>query len=363
MSEPALRNVLAQVELNIRLFPHPGLWLDKLLPQQFSQREPGGEDAYRKHFEAATTIPIAPSYKKFYERWKKTLKTAGVHVAEATTLGRLVIGLGAESVLENAITLHRTYGVPVIPGSALKGLTAAYARKRLEDKAWHVKTDQRGKIVYMGEAYKALFGDTTSAGYVTFFDALYVPGSATGDRPLVLDVVTVHHKDYYQGKDSPPADWDGPNPVPFVSVRGGVKFLVVLAGPDEWVEAAFQILTLALAEEGVGAKTNSGYGRMVLGKPIPYRESEPGEDFRQKIEKASNINQQFVDLFTEWESLDVPEDVKRDLAQLLLRKAEEANLPKSWAKKAKKEKTRKKALRNLERYKTLLEAAGREPVA
>ncbi len=341
MSEPALRNVLAQVELNIRLFPHPGLWLDKLLPQQFSQREPGGEDAYRKHFEAATTIPIAPSYKKFYERWKKTLKTAGVHVAEATTLGRLVIGLGAESVLENAITLHRTYGVPVIPGSALKGLTAAYARKRLEDKAWHVKTDQRGKIVYMGEAYKALFGDTTSAGYVTFFDALYVPGSATGDRPLVLDVVTVHHKDYYQGKDSPPADWDGPNPVPFVSVRGGVKFLVVLAGPDEWVDAAFQILTLALAEEGVGAKTNSGYGRMVLEtspaegeKTSPYAAAEI-ERFRLRLESMAikDVAGQIHGVYQEWKALEADAEIKRQIAQMILDKIKTAGRTKKSLKK------------------------------
>ena len=356
----ARRAILEGIALEPRRYPHPGLWLDKFLKEQTEQ---GGENTYTAHFEAATNIPVSPAYRKFYDRWKKMLKTAGARVAKATTLGRLVIGLGAESVLENAITLHRTYGVPVIPGSALKGLAAAYARNRLEDEAWHVKTDQQGKIVHMGEAYKTLFGDTASAGYVTFFDALYVPGSATGDKPLALDVVTVHHPDYYQGKDSPPADWDSPNPVPFVSVRGGVKFLVALDGPDEWVEAAFAILERALAEEGIGAKTNSGYGRMVLERITPDQEPEPSEDFRQKVENASNINQQFVDLFTEWENLDAPDEVKRSLAQLLLQKVEEASLPKSWEKKTKKEKTREKALCNLERYRVLLEAAGRAHLA
>lgn len=257
----ARRAVLDGIELDTRRYPHAGLWLDKFLKEQTAQ---GGENTYTAHFEKATTIPIAPTYKHFFERWEATLKDAGARMVKADTLGRLVVGLGADGVLENAITLHRTYGVPVIPGSALKGLAAAYARNRLEDEAWHVKTDKRGKIIYMGEAYKTLFGDTTSAGYVTFFDALYVPGSATGDKPLALDVVTVHHPDYYQGKDSPPADWDSPNPVPFVSVRGGVRFLLALAGPDKWVDAAFQILALALAEEGIGAKTNSGYGRIAL---------------------------------------------------------------------------------------------------
>jgi len=44
MPEQALRNELVRVKPNIRLLPHPGLWLDKFLPQQFAQGEKGGED-------------------------------------------------------------------------------------------------------------------------------------------------------------------------------------------------------------------------------------------------------------------------------------------------------------------------------
>jgi CRISPR/Cas system CMR subunit Cmr6 (Cas7 group RAMP superfamily) len=35
-----------------------------------------------------------------------------------------------------------------------------------------------------------------------------------------------------------------------------------LAGPDDWIEPTFKLLKLALSEEGIGAKTSSGYGRM-----------------------------------------------------------------------------------------------------
>ena len=251
MAIPARRNVLENIKPNAQRFPHAGLWLDKFLPEQAEQ---GGENVYTSHFRDVTTIPVAPAYRHFFARWEQALKASGARTATVTTLGRLVVGLGADSVLENAITLHRTYGVPYIPGSALKGLAAHYAHNRLDDPAWKKR----------GKAHIILFGDTTSAGYVTFFDALYVPGSTPNEKPLALDVVTVHHPDYYQSKDSPPADWDSPNPVPFVSVRGGVQFLVALHGPDEWVEAAFRILALALKEEGIGAKTNSGYGRMEL---------------------------------------------------------------------------------------------------
>jgi len=300
------------------------------------------EDAYRVHFEKATTISVATVYRPFYERWEKSLETTGVKTRKATTQGRLVIGLGAESVLENAITLHRTYGVPVIPGSALKGLAASYARNRLEDEAWHVRRDKQGKIIYMGEAYKTLFGDTTSAGYVTFFDALYVPGSAKGDKPLALDVVAVHHPDYYQGKESPPADWDSPNPVPFVSVRGGVKFLVALDGPDEWVEAAFQILGLALAEEGIGAKTNSGYGRMVLeGAPTSAKaasvQTDPElERFRMRLDAmaSKDVAGQIHSVYQEWKALESDAEIKRQIAQMILNKIEAAGRTKKSRKKA-----------------------------
>ncbi|NPA76843.1 MAG: type III-B CRISPR module RAMP protein Cmr6 [Candidatus Diapherotrites archaeon] len=232
--------------LNPETHPHVGLWLDKFLPKQESQ---GGEGAYGEFFGEAANIAISSDYRSFFNAWKQALEKDGVITKEAKALGRLAIGLGAESVLETNITIHRTYGVPYIPGSALKGLAARYARLRLGDE-WKVD----------GEAYQTLFGDTSTGGSVIFFDALYVPGSAKNNKPLLIDVITVHHPAYYQGAGSPPADWDSPTPVPFLSVTG--SFLVALYGPDEWVNAAFQILALALREEGIGAKTNSGYGRM-----------------------------------------------------------------------------------------------------
>ena len=180
-------------------------------------------------------------------------------VGEAETLGRMVVGLGGEGVLETAITLHRTYGVPYIPGSALKGLAASYARLRLGAE-WHQNTPN-------AKAYQIVFGQTEDAGYVTFYDALYVPGSGhnsgRGPRALYPDVLTVHHAAYYRGEDAAPADWDSPNPVPLLAATG--RYLIAVAGEsgwERWRDAAFEVLKLALSEEGVGAKTSSGYGRL-----------------------------------------------------------------------------------------------------
>ena len=55
---------------------------------------------------------------------------------------------------------------------------------------------------------------------------------------------------------------DSPTPIPFASVTG--RYLVAVEGDPAWCDAAMKILGLGLAELGVGAKTNAGYGRMAL---------------------------------------------------------------------------------------------------
>ncbi|MBI5445322.1 MAG: hypothetical protein HY900_29435, partial [Deltaproteobacteria bacterium] len=48
-----------------------------------------------------------------------------VAVFEGRVAWRLTVGLGNEHPLENGVTLHRLYGVPFLPGSAIKGVTRA----------------------------------------------------------------------------------------------------------------------------------------------------------------------------------------------------------------------------------------------
>src|SRR5207302_8806011 len=57
------------------------------------------------------------------------LQSNGQYVKEfpAVTDYRLVVGFGAKHVLETSICLHRIYGFPIIPGSAVKGVTRARA--------------------------------------------------------------------------------------------------------------------------------------------------------------------------------------------------------------------------------------------
>jgi CRISPR type III-B/RAMP module RAMP protein Cmr6 len=233
---------------------HPGLLLERglslikksdasgtaLANKTVGDKEPPAVNAL---IEKSCEIKVA-DYSSWFSDWQSSLVRFGARCFQATTTGRMVVGLGNESVLETAISLHRIYGVPFIPGSALKGLASSYARQRLQ--GWD----------HSGDAYKILFGDTTTAGYVTFWDALAI------QHQLHPDIITVHHPEYYGSGDKPPADWDDPTPIPFISASG--SFLIALSGPAEWIKTAHGILKLALEEYGIGAKTSSGYGRMVL---------------------------------------------------------------------------------------------------
>ena len=78
----------------------------------------------------------------------------------------------------------------------------------------------------------------------------------------------VHQQPYYEsaGTRCWPNDHSPPVPITFLSVRPPARLLVTLSGPEEWTERAEQLLLVAMAEWGVGAKTSSGYGRLTLNR-------------------------------------------------------------------------------------------------
>lgn len=257
-----------------RQIAHAGLALDRYLT------EPAGankSEALHALYEYVAELPPPALYRSAFDRWQTTLRlqeSAGVSAALAERVysvrGRMIVGLGAETVRETAVTLHRLYGVPFIPGSALKGLAHHYARylcaeaeRRGDAGATRTITEQMA--VLFGTPPDKKTGGSGEAGYVTYHDAWYVPGTPRDrpDRPLALDVITVHHPDYYQKRGAvAPTDFDDPVPTAFLSARG--DYLVAVLGPtQEWAQLAQDLLERALADWGIGGKTSSGYGRLV----------------------------------------------------------------------------------------------------
>jgi CRISPR-associated protein Cmr6 len=253
---------------------------------------------------ALANIAVSPDYLRSFERWKASFTAPGDRVFELVLASRLLVGHGNSSATDVGITVHHTWGVPVIPGTALKGLVAhfvdaVYGPDDPDRKPWEQEGEQRARADYQGvtwrggriergpgPVYRELFGAPdaeqdeemrehgfeagASAGLVTFHDALYIPKSRADDRPFAADVLTVHQKSYYDSAGGRwPNDYESPNPVAFVTVRPGVRFLFALSGPADWTELAERLLRDALETWGVGGKTSAGYGRLVAPERAP----------------------------------------------------------------------------------------------
>ncbi|MBA3532225.1 MAG: type III-B CRISPR module RAMP protein Cmr6 [Ardenticatenales bacterium] len=186
------------------------------------------------------------------DRWSQRAEMlVDAHLFEANPEWRLVVGLGGTSVLETAMTLHRIYGLPLIPGSAIKGMARAYAELVGDEDTSQIET------VFgppPGSKEKKL-----RAGEVIFLDAVPLP-------PLCLevDVMNPHYGEWYLKKHPAPGDYLSPVPVAFLTVARGTRFRFAVAarrsGQGEQVEKAAEWVKKGLEEMGIGAKTAAGYG-------------------------------------------------------------------------------------------------------
>jgi CRISPR-associated protein Cmr6 len=238
-----------------------GLWLDRFLtvnPQNWEITQEAkhrlrlmklvGQPEWRSRMQEKLNA-LQNRHEAMLE-WYKQRDFAVRHI-EAKPVWRFVVGLGAAHVLETGITLHRLFGLPIIPGSALKGAAKAYAQ------LVEGRTDDDPELV-------AVFGTTEQAGSVIFFDAipLEVP-------KFQLDIMNPHYPQYYDKRGGsskepvPPADWDSPRPVFFLTVTETPYRFAIAARSEQGnrlLDLAEKWLKGALAELGIGAKTSADYG-------------------------------------------------------------------------------------------------------
>jgi len=273
---------------------HPGLMLQRYLIKQSDSTERPDPTERRKLLDAACEAvrnsALRAIYVEAYRLWERSFAGGRPFRSKRlATAGRLIVGLGSENVLETGLRLHHTYGVPLIPGSALKGLASHYC-----DEVWgqrHLGEDappqnkqfrrKRPTDAVEGEYHRLIFGTTEDSGVITFHDAWIVPESLE-DGALRLDVMTPHHPKW-QTNEAPPTDFDSPVPVSFLSVAGTFDVRISWSGPaatpsekaEAWIDLAMKILCEALAEWGVGGKTSSGYGRFVPAVSLPGARPQP----------------------------------------------------------------------------------------
>jgi CRISPR-associated protein Cmr6 len=268
---------------------HAGLLLQRYLCEN-ATGEDGNPQEKRALLQAAISAAgnaeVRALYQAAFDRWSLSLSSDPAPF-DLAGKGRLIVGLGSENALETGIRLHHTYGMPIIPGSALKGLSAHYC-----DQVWgerHSQTPSSEALHFRGarqldkqhnkraeppgKYHRLLFGTTDEGGCMTFHDAWYVPGSSP--TPLVLDVMTPHHPDWNDIRNPvAPTDFDSPTPVPFLSATGTFRLALSWHGPEHkeakgWTDRAKELVRDAVKYWGIGGKTTSGYGRLAVPPPAP----------------------------------------------------------------------------------------------
>jgi CRISPR-associated protein Cmr6 len=272
---------------------HVGVWLDRIVALETPERGrrgQSGEEAARGNPErlrlyqvavealrpGATEVsdpPAVAGYRPFFARWRRRLE------ADEPGIVRKLVAIEArsrillhsathETVTEGSVLLHHPYGVPYLPGSGLKGVL----RHRLE-RDHPAEEEGRGLADELLGRQDRKLGDLASV--VDLLDALWVPerppALSPEWSPLALDVVTPHHPSYYtapSGQRRRPTDFDEPTPVHRLTVAPGARFLLVAEAADtqgarEWLDELLDSYLLpALEEDGFGAWTSVGYGRL-----------------------------------------------------------------------------------------------------
>ena len=250
---------------------NPSLLLQKGMLKANPEKNSDGKSDNKKtgHLEEIVKLPASPEYNNTFNRWFELTSDANRFKQSAMTLeNRLLIGLTGNAALETGCSLNRNYGMPYIPGSSVKGIARAWANQHLTGHS---------------DELEQLFGTADSeqlhrvSGLVTFHDAWWIPFGIdkTEPKPFVLDVVTTHHQDYYNGKKDknenviPPSDKDSPIPNHLLAVQG--SFLFVLEGEPTAIELCQTLLEKALVNNGIGAKAAAGYGYMMVDPALMQR--------------------------------------------------------------------------------------------
>lgn len=253
---------------------HVGLALNRYV-ERFKSAGSENYEAYRTEaYDEFTRIQRRDvPYRLARERWQKALKRKDtIWQFSGELASPLAIGLGLDVPMEVGMRLHHTYGTPLIPGSAIKGVCRQAARV-WQQQANIEQTD-------FDAVEQGIFGDQTHSGACVFHDAWWE--KSPNNVMVTRDTITVHHPLYYQGgKDTNewPTDFDDPTPISFLVVPAGAKFQFALDIPLGWDELILDLVQWSLAEFGVGSKRNAGYGRFAknwANVPRPKSETVTG---------------------------------------------------------------------------------------
>ena len=178
-------------------------------------------------------------------------------------IGRLIVGIGGEHVQETNMTLHHIYGIPYIPGSAVKGVLRHWWLQVLREDQNFLQQNpsfinSNGEldesVALKDPIFLSIFGSQEQRGKVQFLDAY-----PTEARDFAIDIMNPHYPHYYSGSE-PPTDHQNPRPISFLTVEETCFRFAFLAKTKKPLNQLKKRFKEALELKGIGAKTSVGYG-------------------------------------------------------------------------------------------------------
>ena len=171
---------------------------------------------------------------------------------------RMVVGLGSNHVQETNMTLDHVYGIPYLPGSAVKGVVRSWViQEYFTDEAEATRDCQAGDSVTLRqkkENFFTVFGSQKFAGKVHFLDALPDRGVR-----FDIDIMNPHFSEYYTGSKLP-TDFQRLIQIYFLTLKNTHFRFLIAAKEAGSLQLAKDWLTEAIGNRGFGAKSAVGYG-------------------------------------------------------------------------------------------------------
>jgi CRISPR type III-B/RAMP module RAMP protein Cmr6 len=172
---------------------------------------------------------------------------------------RLIVHLGRSSALENVgLATERSTGLPIIPGTAVKGILSTWACWEANVLPGDVLPEtiseaNQDRSIFRGAALRIL-GSNAESGSTEAGELVFLGGFPSSPPKLVIDILTPH-------------EGAKPKPNPFLALAPGTRWIFpIIAKPrsgtgESLLQQAVNWLTEALTQIGLGAKTAASYGR------------------------------------------------------------------------------------------------------
>lgn len=292
MNAPAVPNYVVRAAEGFADCP-AGHCFSLYFPMWEIDKKGGAEvDALRKSLKLGSAAKTLEALNRRQKTLADALSADQCFILEARSTSPFATGLGLEHPIENGFAFLSPYGLPYLAGSGVKGVLRRAAEELRDD----------AKVITQ-PVIDALFGhekdDDARRGALTCWDVFPVPPKDGPHKDsLVVEIMTPHFNDYYQG-NSAPHDAGKLNLIHFLAVPADsqfhfvitceLKLLTATVPQDEWKTLIGKIVEHAFDWLGFGAKTSVGYGAM---KEDQRAKAERERKQREIEEKAQHQQQE-----------------------------------------------------------------------